>query len=144
MADRRTLWEIAGGRGPILAMTTIFLEGAREDPVLGPLFRHVPDGHARYLADWFGVIFGGPSDYVRDRGGLPFVVWAHADMRITDGQRARWVSLMRDAAAAAELPEDFLPIFDRYVSTISGYVQSNSHLDRDRLETMLGPDPTDG
>ena len=134
----QTLFDVAGGKDKILAMTTAFYGKALADPLLEPLFTKGDDDHAAYLAGWFSVVFGGPQDYLGERGDLAFVIWKHVEMKITDAQRARWVTLMRQAAAETDIDPRFMGPFDRFIDQISRSVQENSHMPRDALAEMLG------
>lgn len=133
-----SLFDVAGGQDKILSLTNAFYDKALHDPLLRALFTSGDAEHAKYLAGWFSVVFGGPQDYLHDRGDLGFVIWKHVAMKITDAQRARWVTLMRDAAAEVELPPRFMIPFDRFIDHISRSVQENSHIPKDELAVMLG------
>ncbi len=140
-----TLYDVAGGADRITAMTTAFYEKAVVDPLLSPLFTNGDADHANYLAGWFSVIFGGPQDYLTERGDLRFVIWKHVSMHITDAQRARWVNLMRDVAARVQIDERFLGPFDRFIDRVSRDVQANSHVPKVELRARLGiKDPGSG
>ncbi len=134
----QTLFDAAGGVARITEMTTAFYKKALVDPLLSPLFAKGDANHAKYLASWFSVIFGGPQDYLSERGDIGFVIWKHVAMHITDHQRARWVNLMREAAAEVEIDERFLVPFDRFIDTVSRDVQANSHIPKEELRERLG------
>ncbi len=134
----QTLFDVAGGADRITEMTTAFYEKALVDPLLSPLFKEGEADHAKYLAGWFSVVFGGPKDYLTERGDLGFVIWKHVAMHITDYQRARWVNLMRQAAAEVNIDQRFLVPFDRFIDSVSRDVQANSHVPRDELRERLG------
>ncbi|UWR24533.1 hypothetical protein [Sulfitobacter sp. S190] len=133
----QTLFDVAGGQDRIRAMTEAFYDKALRDPLLEPLFTAGDDKHAKYLAGWFSVVFGGPQDYLSERGDLAFVIWKHVSMKITDAQRARWVTLMRDAAAEVDIDARFMGPFDRFIDQISRSVQEHSHMPPDELAQML-------
>lgn len=136
-----TLYETSGGYGRLLAMTEAFYRKALADDLLGEMFSKAADEHARYLAGWLSASFGGPRDYLRERGDLRFVVWQHAGLRITEAQRARWARLMMDAAAEADMPEAFLRSYARFVDAITRSVRENSNAEIDTLRAELGLAP---
>lgn len=134
----QTLFEAAGGAARITEMTTAFYEKALVDPLLSLLFIKGDDDHAKYLAGWFSVVFGGPRDYLSERGDLGFVIWKHVSMHITDEQRNRWVELMQAAAVETKVNPRFLVPFYRFIEKVSRDVQTNSHLPKEELSEMLG------
>ena len=136
----RTLWE-AGGAERIRAMTEAFYARATVDPLLKPLFDGGERDHAMYLAGWFAVVFGGPRDYLEERGGLDFVIWKHAMLRISEEQRARWVALVCEAAAEVGVGAAFMGPFERFIEGVSRDVARNSHLSEAELTMLVGADP---
>lgn len=136
-----TLYELAGGHERLLVMTTAFYESAVADDLLGPMFDRAASEHAAYLASWLSASFGGPTDYLAERGDLRFVIWKHAGLRITEAQRARWAQLMMDAAAEVEMPEAFLFSYGRFVDQITRATRGHSNTDPAILKAELGPGP---
>ena len=67
----------------------------------------------------------------------------YAGLNITEAQRARWASLMMDAAAEVGMPEAFLQSYVRFVAAITGSVRENSNMPMDEMRAMLGL-PVDG
>ena len=139
-----TLYELAGGRERLLAMTTRFYEAALADDLIGEMFGRAADEHATYLAGWLSASFGGPTDYLRERGDLRFVVWKHAGLAITEAQRARWARLMMEAAAEVGMPEAFLVPYGRFVDAITRSVTENSNEDLKDMRARLGLAPGEG
>ena len=137
-----SLYEAAGGRSRLLAMTEAFYARAVADNLLGPMFGRASGEHARHLAGWLSASFGGPTDYLAERGDLRFVVWKHANLKITEAQRARWSKLMMASAVEVGLPETFLVPYARFVDSVTRSVRANSQIDLAvlRAELGLGPD----
>ena len=133
----RTAFDEAGGMPGLLAMTTRFFASAREDDILGPVFAHAAPEHAEHLAGWLAVVFGGPRDYLAERGDLRFVIRAHKAMKVTEDQRARWVSLMLASGRHAGLSPAFLQAMARFSEGISHSVRENSWVDPAVLEAAL-------
>ncbi len=102
-----TLFEWAGGLGALTRMTRLFYERhVPADPLLAPLFANIPADQSRRLALWFAEALGGPALYSQDEGGYRQMAAAHAGVSIGEPQRARWVSLLTQAAQEAGLPGD--------------------------------------
>ena len=138
-----TLYDAAGGRDRLLAMTAAFYGKATADDLIGPMFGRAAADHANYLAGWMSASFGGPRDYLAERGDLAFVIWKHAGLRITDAQRARWARLMMEAAAEVDMPRTFTVPFRRYVDAITRATQDHSNADPAWLKARLGLEGTD-
>jgi hemoglobin len=107
MGDDPTLYEWAGGRGAFDRLINAFYDRVEQDELLSPLFPGgVHEEHRRNVATWWSEVFGGPSDYTDRIGGYERMVGRHLQLRITNDQRFRFVSLMSLAADDANLPSD--------------------------------------
>ena len=136
-----TLYDAAGGHERLLAMTTRFYRKALADDLIGPMFSRASSEHARRLAGWFAASFGGPADYLHERGDVRFVIWKHAGLAITEAQRARWARLMMEAGAEAGMPEAFLRPYAGFVDAITRSVRENSNVPLDALRESIGLAP---
>ena len=136
-----TLYDLAGGRERLLAMTTAFYERAVADDFLGTMLDEAASEHAGRLAAWLSASFGGSTDDLRDRGDLRFVIWKHAGLRITEAQRARWARLMMDAAAGAHMPKAFVRPYGVFVDRITRATRAHSNADPAAVKADLGPGP---
>ena len=139
-----TLYDLSGGRQRLHAMTTAFYGRVIGDGLLGDMFAKGAADHAKWLADWMCVSFGGPRHYLRDRGDLAFVIMKHAELNATEEQRARWAGHMMDAAHEVGMSQEFIHHFRRYVDAISRSVAQQSRLPRKDLAAMLGVPPETG
>ena len=133
-----TIYELAGGHDRLLAMTTAFYDKAVADDLLGGMFSKAAAEHAAYLASWLVASFGGPTDYLRERGDLRFVIWKHAGLGITEAQRARWARLMMEAAAETGMSEPFVRSYERFVDQITRATREHSNAEPDILKARLG------
>lgn len=126
----------------LLEMTIAFYERAVEDDVIGEMFSRAATDHAIHLASWLSVVFGGPRNYLRERGDLNFVMYKHMGLGITEAQRARWANLMMDAAAE-QFSDDgaFLKRIARFVHSITHSVREVSNLEPDEVRRMIGLAP---
>ena len=118
-----SLYEWAGGLPALERLTRLFYERVLADDLIGPLFAHMDDEHPRHVALWLAEVFGGPDRYTRERGGYPAMLGHHLGKAITEPQRRRWVSLLMDAADAAELPAD-----PEFRAAFTGYVEWGTRL----------------
>ena len=139
-----TLYDLSGGRERLHAMTAAFYAKVVGDDLLGPMFARGAADHAAWLADWMCVSFGGPRDYLVERGDLAFVIMKHAELFATEAQRARWAAHMMAAARETAMGPDFIQYFGRYVDAISRSVRDQSNMPRERLAALLGVPPETG
>ncbi|MGY1804377.1 group II truncated hemoglobin [Blastococcus sp. SYSU D00922] len=123
-----SLYDWAGGLPALERLTRLFYERVHADDLIGPLFAHMDADHPRHVALWLAEVFGGPDRYTRERGGYPAMLAHHLGKGITEAQRRRWVSLLMDAADAAELPDDpeFRAAFVSYIEWGTRLAVANS------------------
>jgi CDGSH-type Zn-finger protein/truncated hemoglobin YjbI len=124
-----TLFEWAGGLPALTTMTRIFYSKyVPEDPLVGPLFAEMAPDHAERVASWLGEVFGGPKNYSERYGGYPRMLSQHLNKGLTEAQRARWVTLLVQAANDAGLPTDaeFRAAFVAYLEWGSRLALENS------------------
>jgi CDGSH-type Zn-finger protein/truncated hemoglobin YjbI len=99
-----TLFEWAGGRSALTAMSTLLYEKhVPADPRLAPLFGGAPPGQAQRLAEWLAGALGGPAP-----GGPADLrqVTGFTSAGLGEQERARWVMLAGTAAGESALPAD--------------------------------------
>ncbi|PHU99549.1 oxidoreductase [Iodobacter sp. BJB302] len=120
-----------GGRAVLRHLLETFHAKTKIDPVLAPMFEHVPDNHAEHLAMWFEEVFGGMPRYTDERGGFKTMIGMHRNRCIQSEQRARWVTLLMETADEIGLPADpeFRSAFTAYVEWGSRRAQRNSQTD---------------
>src|SRR4030088_2820623 len=58
-----TLYEWLGGAEPLNHLIARFYEKVPADPLLEPLFAHMPQEHFHHVALFIAEVFGGPADY---------------------------------------------------------------------------------
>jgi hemoglobin len=125
-----TLFEWAGGQDAFDRLTTVFYRRIREepDPILGPVFAHMPPDHPAHVAAWLAEVFGGPPRYTEEHGGYPHMLLKHLGLGLTEEQRARWVQRIGQAADEADLPADpeFRSAFMAYVEWGTRIALANS------------------
>jgi hemoglobin len=131
------LYELAGGSEAFHRMTKTFLAKAQADDLLGAMFAGLDD-HAGHIADFFVMTFGGPDDYLRERGDLRFLLKQHVGLRITEEQRLRWIRLMTESARETDLPEAFITVFVDFLQGPSRNTTRVSRLSPAEARAMLG------
>ena len=119
-----TLFEWAGGWPALLRTTRIFYEKyVPEDPLIGPLFASMAPDHPERVASWLSEVFGGPATYSERYGGYTRMISQHLGKHLTDGQRSRWVALLKQSAAEAGLPDDA-----EFAAAFTSYLEWGSHI----------------
>lgn len=103
----RTIFEHLGGAEALHRLADAQYRRCLTDPVLTPVFgTQGRPGHVEHLAAWLGEVFGGPDVYTRELGGHGALLRHHANLRITEEQRRRFVEVFLEAADEAGLPND--------------------------------------
>jgi CDGSH-type Zn-finger protein/truncated hemoglobin YjbI len=98
-----TLFEWAGGLPALTRMARFLYEKhIPADAVLAPAFAAMPPDQPQRLASWLAAVLGGPASSTPDGGISAAIGLTGWD----DGQRARWVGLVGQAADEARLPAD--------------------------------------
>jgi hemoglobin len=126
-AAGETLYQHAGGDEALHRAEELFYERALSDPLLRTLFTKRVPTHVEHLTWFTGESFGGPDRFTR-RLGFEYLIDVHRNLRITDEQRERFVSVYMDALDQAGLPDDepFRKAFREHVEFGAGVAQQNS------------------
>ena len=152
-ADREpTLFEWAGGLPALTRVTrTFYSKYVPDDDLIGPLFANMSPDHPEKVAAWLGEVFGGPKNYSEKHGGYVHMISEHIGKRLTEAQRARWVSLICKSSDEAGLPADpeFRAAFVAYVEWGSRIALENSqagakpppHMPMPRWDWVCGATP---
>jgi CDGSH-type Zn-finger protein len=135
-ADREpTVFEWSGGLPALTRMTRIFYEKlVPEDPLLAPLFATMSPDHPERVAKWLAEVFCGPRGYSGEYGGYSRMLSQHLGKHLGEEQRARWVSLILQAAREANLPNDA-----EFRSVLGAYFEWGSHLAVENSQTGATP-----
>jgi CDGSH-type Zn-finger protein/truncated hemoglobin YjbI len=132
-----TLFEWCGGLPALTRMTRIFYEKhVPEDPMLAPLFANMSPDHPVRVARWLGEVFGGPKLYSETYGGYDRMISQHLGKALTEGMRARWVTLLCQSAAEARLPAD-----PEFQAAFRSYLEWGSRLALENSQTGAKPPP---
>jgi CDGSH-type Zn-finger protein/truncated hemoglobin YjbI len=124
-----TIFEWCGGLPALTRMTRVFYEKyVPQDPLLAPLFANMSPDHPKRVAKWLSEVFCGPKAYSEQYGGYARMVSQHIGKGLTEEKRARWVTLILQAAQDAGLPNDpeFRSAFGSYIEWGSRLAVENS------------------
>lgn len=100
-----SLYEHGGGDEAFHRVEEIFYEKVLADPVLKRLFTQRVPAHVDHLTWFTAESFGGPDRFSRELG-FQYLIDIHRNLKITDEQRERFVTLYTDALDEAGLPSD--------------------------------------
>ncbi|HTE17696.1 MAG TPA: globin [Armatimonadota bacterium] len=100
----QSVYEAAGGDGPIALLVEHFYRGVEGDPVLRPMY---PDDLAEareHLFLFLTQLFGGPRRY-EERRGHPRLRMRHFPFAIGARERDAWLTHMRAAVDATGIAD---------------------------------------
>jgi hemoglobin len=100
-----------------------FYQKVLDDPILAPLFAHMPQEHFQYVAAFIAEVLGGPADYSTRHGGHAAMIRNHLNRDITAQQRKHWVDLLLETADELNLPSD-----PEFRSALVAYLEWGSRL----------------
>ena len=119
-----TLFEWAGGEGPLRGFIDAFYDRVERDDQLSPFFPGgVSEAHRAHVAAWWGEVLGGPPAYTERHGGYEAMLAHHRGLGITAEQRHRFASTMSLALDDAGLPDD-----PEFRAAVIGYVEWGTRL----------------
>lgn len=122
--QKPTLYEWAGGLPAFTRLTHIFYEKyVPQDELLAPLFAQMAPNHPERVAIWLSEVFGGPAAYTEHHGGHAHMISRHLGKGLSEAQRARWDSLICQAADDVGLPTDHA-----FRSAFVSYIEWGTHL----------------
>jgi hemoglobin len=133
-----TLYDWAGGIDRIRALFEAFYTRVPADPLLGPVFAHMPAEHFETVAHFVSEVLGGPKLYSGDGlCGHSTMVGEHLNRHLTQEQRRRWMNLLLETADDLKLPDD-----PEFRSALVGYLEWGSRLavqNSNSLENPIDP-----
>jgi hemoglobin len=103
-----------------------FYRRVASDDILGPLYpRDDLAGAEERLRLFLIQRFGGPATY-SDQRGHPRLRMRHAPFPVTEAARNRWIELMEQALAEADLPEAVVPALRKYFLDTATFMINHS------------------
>ena len=121
-----SLYDWMGGMDALLRLTTTFYARVPDDPLLAPVFAHMPPDHPKHVASFLAEVLGGPAGYSDahgERAAHPHMVARHLGRSLTEPQRKRWVQLLLECADEVGLPDD-----PEFRSALVAYLEWGSRL----------------
>jgi len=92
------------------------------DDILGPMYpKHDLAGAEVRLRDFLIGRCGGPPRYMEQRGH-PRLRMRHAPFVINQGARDRWMQLMEQALAEAQLPPEVTPLLHEFLDGVATFM----------------------
>jgi hemoglobin len=99
-----SFYDQVGGHAFFARLVDVFYEGIADDAVLRPMYPEADLGPAKVRMQTFlEQYWGGPTTYSEQRGH-PRLRMRHAAFHVNPDARDRWLSHMRRAVDACELP----------------------------------------
>ena len=115
------IYDLIGEAG-FTRLTAGFYAKVRQDPCLGPMYpRHDFSGAEQRLRDFLIYRFGGPPRYIQERGH-PRLRRRHVAFPIDQTARDRWVSLMDQALAEAQLPDAAVAVLGPFLHHMATFM----------------------
>ena len=110
------------GAETLTAIVAGFYRAVPGDPILGPLYpAHDLAGAEQRLRSFLIYRFGGPADYIRDRGH-PRLRMRHAPFAVTAAARDRWMQLMMASVAEQKVAPEVRIYLERFLGDIATFL----------------------
>ena len=119
------IFEHIGERG-IARVVAAFYRRVPQDDVLGPMYPPADlEGAEARLRDFLIYRFGGPIRYLEERGH-PRLRARHAPFGIDRTARDRWMQLMGEAMAEAQLPAEVEGAMREFLDGIATFLMNRT------------------
>jgi hemoglobin len=106
-----------------------FYRRIRTDDILSPLYPQQDFAGAEERLRLFLIQrFGGPATY-SDQRGHPRLRMRHAPFPVDERARNRWIELMQQALAEANLPPEAVPALHKYFLDTATFMINHPHSD---------------
>ncbi len=107
------IYSVVGEEG-FTRLIAAFYRRIPADDILGPMYEKRDLGAAEVrLREFLIQRFGGPEHYSQKRGH-PRLRMRHSPFQVTQEGRDRWIKLMEEAIAEAQLPEAAVPVLRQF------------------------------
>lgn len=103
-------------------LVAAFYQQVPDDDILGPMYP-AEDlvGAEERLRGFLIYRFGGPQTYIEQRGN-PMLRARHAPFHVNEAARDRWVQLMDNAFASADLPEAAVSVMKPFLANVATFL----------------------
>lgn len=103
-------------------LVAAFYRQVPADDVLGPMYpSNDLEGSRQRLRNFLMFRFGGPQTYIEERGH-PRLRMRHAPFAIGQLARDRWLQLMKQALAEANLPDDVTQLLTGFFESTTTFL----------------------
>ncbi len=110
------------GSDGFMRLCAAFYRRVSADDILGPMYPEEDmTGAESRLRDFLIYRFGGPDDYIKQRGH-PRLRARHAPFPVDENSRNRWVKLMGEAIVEAELPPDVAAELNAFFGQVATFL----------------------
>ena len=113
------------GEDGLARLTAAFFRRIPHDELLWPMYQHDLAGSEVRLREFLVFRFGGPDRYIQQRGH-PRLRARHIPFAIDRAARDRWVSLMDEAIAEAQLPPEAVPVLRTFFAEVATFMINRS------------------
>jgi hemoglobin len=112
------------GETKLRDMVAAFYRRVRLDDLIGVMYP-ADDwaGSEKRLADFIVYRFGGPQTYIEERGH-PRLRGRHMPFSIGEAERDRWMKLMGEAMAEAEVPDADAPLIGSFFAQVADMMRN--------------------
>lgn len=115
------IYELLGAE-KLTAIVAGFYRRVPDDPILGPMYpRHDLAGAEARLRSFLIYRFGGPPDYLRERGH-PRLRMRHLPFAIDRQARDRWMELMMASIAEQGVAPELREYLERFLGGIATFL----------------------
>jgi hemoglobin len=123
--DDQEIYALIGEEG-FERLIAAFYRQVPGDDILGPMYPvNDLEGAERRLRDFLVFRFGGPQRYIEERGH-PRLRMRHAPFPIGQAARDRWMLLMTNALADAELPVEAEAMLRKFFESTATFMINRS------------------
>ena len=110
------------GAEKLSAIVAGFYRRVPDDPILGPMYpRHDFAGAEARLRSFLLYRFGGPPDYLRERGH-PRLRMRHAPFGVNQAARDRWMELMMASVDEQGVAPEHRAYLERFLGDIATFL----------------------
>lgn len=114
------------GEECLCAIVAGFYRRVPQDPILGPMYPpHDLAGAEQRLRSFLIYRFGGPPDYLRDRGH-PRLRMRHMPFVIDQAARDRWMALMLAAVDEQPAAAPHRAYFEKFLGDIATFLMNSA------------------
>ena len=123
--DEQDLYQVIGEEG-FRRFVGAFYRQVAEDDIVGPMYpKHDLAGAEERLRDFLKFRFGGPMDYLENRGH-PRLRIRHAPFKVDEKARDRWVEMMDRALIEAELPAGAVATLKEFFHNTATFLRNDA------------------